>query len=57
MNLLEPISSPSEMESVISSAADRLTPFSPDAASVTLDKANALNSVNSGSVSEKSPLK
>ena len=39
------------------SAADRLTPFSPVAASVILDKANALNSMNSGAVSEKSPLK
>lgn len=35
------------------SAANRLTPFSPDAASVILDKANALNSMNSGSVSDK----
>lgn len=51
MNLLEPVSSSSEIESNILSAADRLTPFSPDAASVILDKANALNSTDSGDVS------
>ena len=44
------------MESIILSAADRLTPFSPVAASVILDIANALNSMNSGAVSEKSRL-
>ena len=39
------------------SAADRLTPLSLDARSIILENTNALNAINSGVASEKSPLK
>ena len=45
------------MDSMILFVADRLTPFSPGAASAIMERASALNAMNSELVSEKSPLK